>query len=85
MRIVGERKLREFAERIPRAKSPLRSWKTAVKSSSWTDPAGVRRTFGATDFVGDKTIFDLGGNKFQSIALVHYSRQIVFVKRVLTH
>jgi mRNA interferase HigB len=83
--IVSERKLRESAERFPRARSPLRSWKTAVKSLSWTDPADMRRNFRTADFVGDKTIFDLGGNKFRLIAFVHYSRQIVFVKRILTH
>jgi mRNA interferase HigB len=85
VRIVSERKLRDFAERFPRAKSPLRSWKTAVKSSSWKDPADLKGTLGATDFVGDKTIFDIGGNKFRLIAFVHYGRQIVFVKHVLTH
>jgi mRNA interferase HigB len=85
VRIVSERKLREFAERIERAKSSLRSWKTAVKSSSWKDPAELKQTFGTADFVGDKTIFDLAGNKFRLIAFVHYGRQIVYVKHVLTH
>ena len=85
MRIVSERKLREFAERFPRAASPLRSWKTAVKSSSWKDPADLKRTFGTADFVHDKTVFDLGGNNFRLIAFVHYRRQIVFVKDVLPH
>lgn len=85
MRIVSERKLKEFAERFPRAESPLRAWKTAVKSSSWKDPADLKRTFGTADLVGDKTVFDLGGNKFRLIAFVHYGRQIVFVKDILTH
>jgi mRNA interferase HigB len=56
-----------------------------VKSSSWKDPADLKRTFGTVDFVRDKTVFDLGGNKFRSIAFVHYRRQIVFVKHVLSH
>jgi mRNA interferase HigB len=85
VRVVSERKLREFAERFPTAKSPLRSWATAVKSSSWKNTADLKRTFRTADFVADKTIFDLGGNKFRLIAFVHYRRQIVFVKHVLTH
>jgi len=83
--MISERKLKEFAERFPRARSPLRNWTASVKSSSWKGPADVRRAFVAADFVGDKTVFDLGGNKFRLIAFVHYRRQIVFVKRILTH
>lgn len=35
--------------------------------------------------MADKTIFDIGGNKFRLIAYVHYRAQIVFIKQILTH
>jgi mRNA interferase HigB len=85
VRIVSERRLKEFAEEHPRAKSALNSWRAILRSSSWKNPAELKRTFGAADFVADKTVFDLGGNKFRLIAFVHYRRQIVYVKHVLTH
>jgi mRNA interferase HigB len=85
VRIVSERQIRDFAERFPKAKGPLRSWRTATKLSSWANPADLKKTFGASDFVGDKTVFDLGGNKYRLIAYVHYRRQIVFIKSILTH
>jgi mRNA interferase HigB len=45
----------------------------------------VRRTFNSADFVGDLTVFDVGGNKYRVVGFVHYRRRIVYVKRVLTH
>jgi mRNA interferase HigB len=85
LRIVSKRKLREFAERYPKSVAPLRAWAAAAESSSWRNPAELKRTFGSADFVGDKTVFDIGGNHFRLIAFVHYRAQIVFVKHVLTH
>jgi mRNA interferase HigB len=85
VRIIIERRLKEFVERFPRAKGPLNSWATAIESSAWKNPGDLKRTFGMVDFVGEKTVFDIGGNKFRLIAYVHYRRQIVYVKYVLTH
>ena len=85
MRIISERRLKEFVERFPRAKGALNSWATAIESFAWKNPGDLKRTFGTVDFVGDKTVFDIGGNKFRLIAYVHYRRQIVYIKCVLTH
>ena len=85
MRVISERRLKEFVERFPRAKGALSSWASAVEFSAWKNPGELKRTFGTVDFVGDKTIFDIGGNKFRLIAYVHYRRQIVYIKQVLTH
>ena len=85
MRIVSERQLKEFAHRYPQAKRALDSWRTTVKLSSWDNPAELKAIFGTADFVGDKTVFDLGGNKYRLIAYVHYRAQIVYIKHVLTH
>jgi mRNA interferase HigB len=85
VRVISERRLKEFVERFPRAKGALNSWATAVELSAWKNPGELKRTFGTVDFVGDKTVFDIGGNKFRLIAYVHYRRQIVYIKQVLTH
>lgn len=85
VRIVSERQLRDFAKRHPRAKSALDSWRTAIKLSDSKNLAELKSIFGSADLVGDKTVFNLGGNNFRLIAYVHYRAQIVYVKRVLTH
>jgi len=82
VRIVSERKLKEFAERHKKAENALRAWATAVESATWKNPADLKRMFGTADFVGDKTVFDIGGNKYRLIAYVHYRAKIVYIKHV---
>jgi len=31
------------------------------------------------------TVFDVGGNRFRIVAAIHYNRQSLFVRHVLTH
>jgi mRNA interferase HigB len=85
VRIVSQRRLQEFAQRFPRAQAPLTSWADVVEHSAWKNPADLRRTFGSADFVGELTVFNIGGNNYRLIAYVHYRRQIVFIKNILTH
>jgi mRNA interferase HigB len=61
------------------------NWANAVEAADWSTPTDVRRTFNSADFVGDLTVFDVGGNRFRVIAFVHYRRRAVFIKAVLTH
>ena len=56
-----------------------------TESVIWSTPADVRRTFNTADFVGDLTVFDVGGNKYRVVAFVHYRRRAVYIKHVLTH
>ena len=85
MRVISRRAIREFAERHPEALGPLLRWASVVESVKWTAPADVRRTCNTVDFVGEFTVFDVGGNKYRVITFVHYRRSAVYIKNVLTH
>ena len=61
------------------------------------DPVGLRRdalmrnfaelraTFGSVDKVGERYVFNLGGNKYRMVVGVDFFRSKVWVKAVLTH
>jgi mRNA interferase HigB len=83
--LLGGRKLIEFAKILSNAKSPLRSWETAVRSGSWKNPAELKQTFGSVSFVEGRTVFNIGGNKFRLIPVVDYGLQTVLITQVLTH
>jgi mRNA interferase HigB len=85
LRIIGQRRIREFRAQFPKAAEPLKHWANAVEAAAWNNPAALRAAFGSADFVGDLTVFNVGGNKYRLIAFVHYRRQIVFIKHILTH
>ena len=60
MHIITRKRLNEFAQRHPDAKT-------------------------SADRVGKLTVFNIGGNKARLIAAIHYNRQKVYIRAVLTH
>ncbi|MEP7149706.1 MAG: type II toxin-antitoxin system HigB family toxin [Acidobacteriota bacterium] len=90
MRIISEKRLREFwedangAEKDRREKA-MREWKTVVRQADWNTFADVRQTFNHSDVYGNCTIFDVAGNQYRVIAKVAYGIKVVFIRAVLTH
>lgn len=37
------------------------------------------------DKVGDLYVFDIGGNKLRLIASIHFNRQKLYIRRILSH
>jgi len=85
MRVISRRALREFWGTHPAAKGPLTVWFRLMKSSHFVDFGAIKRTFGAADYFAPYTIFDMGGNKFRVITVIHYNRGRVYIRQVFTH
>ncbi len=85
MHVISKKKLREFREQYPRAKSALEQWYQVARNAEWESFADVRKTFNTADQVGKFTVFDIGGNKFRLIAVIHFDRGKIYVRHVLTH
>jgi len=85
MRVISRKKLREFWELYPKARTPLDAWYQVAKRAKWENFAEVRRTFNSADVVGRFVVFNIGGNKYRLIAVIHYNRGKVFIRHVLTH
>jgi mRNA interferase HigB len=85
VRIIGRRKLDEFARRYANARKPLAHWEKAVRAASWKNLAELKGTFGSADLVDCKTVFNVGGNKFRLIGMVDFEAQTVLVANVMTH
>jgi mRNA interferase HigB len=47
--------------------------------------AELRALFPNADHVGRLTVFNIGGNTARLIAAIHYNRQKVYVRAILTH
>lgn len=85
MHVISKRKLREFWEEHPKAKSPLEDWYRAARAAAWESFADVRETRPDADLHRRFVIFDIGGNKYRLIAVIHYNRGKVYIRHVLTH
>ena len=85
MRVISVKKLREFWTLHPDAEKPLRAWAKVAKASDWDKFADIRRTYAHADQVGKFTVFNIGGNKFRLVVVVHFDRDRLYVRHVLTH
>jgi mRNA interferase HigB len=85
MHVISEKKLREFWTLHPDAETPLRSWHRIAEQSEWEKLADVRENYPSADQVGKFTVFNIGGNKFRLIVVVHFNRGKLYVRHVLTH
>ena len=85
MRIITRKRLNQFAEDHPDTKSALQNWYRQAKTSGFKSLAELKKVFGSADQVGKLTVFNIGGNKVRLIAAIHYNRQIIYIRAVLTH
>ena len=82
---MTEKRIREFIAREPRSSEAMWRWADAIEAADWRDPGELKETFASASFVGDLTVFNVGGNKYRIVAFVHFRKQIVYVKRIGTH
>ena len=85
MRVIANRPLVQFWKRHPEAERPLRSWLAICKATDFENFAQLRQAFRSVDKVGKFVVFDIGGNKFRLIVVVHFNRKRIYVRAVLTH
>lgn len=85
MRIISEKKLREFWQQRPDAENAMREWIKTVKLAHWNNFSDVRKTFNRADIYGGCVIFDVGGNKYRIVGKIAYEFKIVYIRFVLTH
>ncbi len=85
MHIITRKRLNEFAEKHPDAKSALQHWYKQAKSKDFKSFVELRKTFSSADQIGKLTVFNVGGNKARLIAAIHYNRRIIYIRAVLTH
>ena len=85
MHILSLRRLREFWAEHPDAEASLRSWYRVAKQARWQRFTDVRAHYRSADQVGKFTVFNIAGNVYRLITVIHFNTGRVYVRRVLTH
>lgn len=85
LRVISRKAIREFGKGHSDATVSLSKWYRLTIKADWETPAELLATFSTADFVGEKVIFNIGGNKYRLIAYVKYPARIVYIKAILTH
>lgn len=63
----------------------LEDWYYKARRVSAAHFSELKRTFGSADYVDGLTIFDVGGNHYRLVAIIHYDKQRIYVRRVMMH
>ena len=85
MHVISEKKLREFWQEWAEAEDPLRAWYRVAEHATWEKFADVKAVYRHVDQVGRCTVFNIGGNKFRLVAVIHFNRRKVYIRHVMTH
>jgi len=85
MRIISRARLKECWIRYPDAEQPLLAWYREVEREDWDQPARVKDKYGSASFVGERVVFNIGGNKYRLIVWINYPFRVVYVRFVGTH
>jgi mRNA interferase HigB len=93
MRLVTKRHLQQAKNAYPDAKKNLIAWEAIVSRARWFRFEDLRRTFGDADAVDGYVIFNIHGNHYRLITVVHYSKVmgkrvttgVIYIRSFLTH
>jgi mRNA interferase HigB len=84
--IITKRKIIDFYQTDSRAKESLLRWHSEVLLSDWKDFHSIKQSFNSVDSVGnDRFVFNIGGNKYRIVAMIHFSKRTVYIRFVGTH
>lgn len=84
MHIITRKRLNEFVTVHPYSASALQHWYALMKANSFHSFAELRSVFPSADQVDKLTVFNVGGNTTRLVAAIHYNRQKVYIRAVLT-
>jgi mRNA interferase HigB len=85
MHIITRKRLNDFAARHSHARAGLAHWYRLMKPATIRSFVELRALFPSADQVGKLTVFNIGGNTARLIAAVHYNRQKIYIRAVVTH
>jgi mRNA interferase HigB len=85
MHILSRKALREFSQRHPDSKTALDTWFHILNTNHFENFNALRQVFASVDKVGNLMVFNIGGNKYRLIASIHFNRQKVYIRHILTH
>ena len=90
MRVVAEPYLKQAAVQYPQAGEWLESFRIICRKSKWKNIVDLRRAYPHADLVEVKSkrkviVLNVAGNKYRLMIAAHFTRQIIYTLRFMTH
>jgi mRNA interferase HigB len=85
LNVISKRGLFERATKYPDATPALQVWFDTAMEAEWKSLEDVRKSFPATDMVGNLAIFNIRGNHYRLIVRLEFRYKRIYIKEFLTH
>jgi len=86
MVILSYRPVQDFSAKHTEAKSSLDEWFEKCERMQWASFHQMKHTFNSVDAIGnERYIFNIGGNKYRVVAIIHFRVRTMYIKWVGTH
>jgi len=85
MHVIKKKTLDSFAAHFTDAAEQLRAWRKVFEKSDFQDIQALREVLPTADFADPYTIFNIKGNSYRLITVIHYRYKRVHIKGFMTH
>ncbi len=85
MHIITKKRIIEAKQKYSNCASALDGWFKVAENNTFTSFTDLRKTFNSVDKVKNLFVFNIGGNKLRLIASIHFNRQKIYIRHILTH
>ena len=85
MNVIKKKTLDSFAAHHTDAADVLASWRKIFEKTNFTDIHAIRTVLPTADFADPYTVFNIKGNNYRLITVIHYQFQRVYIKDFFTH
>ena len=85
MHIITRKRILDFVSKYPDSEPSLGNWYRIVKRAEYRTFSDVKAHFRSADYVEGFIVFNISGNKYRLIVAIHFDRQKVYIRDILTH
>jgi mRNA interferase HigB len=85
MHIISQKRIWEAQELFHETANALDGWYRVMNRNKFFNFNELKKSWGSVDKVGSLYIFDIGGNKLRLISNIHFNRQKIYIRNILTH
>lgn len=85
MHAITQKRIWEAKAKCPHSATALDAWYHLMSRVEPRDFAAMKQLFPGVDKVGNKHVFDIGGNKLRLIASADYVFKKIYIRAVLDH
>src|SRR5262249_62166409 len=84
MHVIKKKTLDAYAAQYPDTAEPLRSWRKLMERQDFRDLMAVRAVWPTADFVDPYIIFNIKGNHYRLLTIIHYRNKRAYIQGIFS-